>query len=128
MIDERSIVNGVVGLHATGGSTNHTMHLVAMARAAGIVLTWQDISELSDAVPLLARVYPNGPADVNHFHAAGGLNFLIDRAPVGKACCMRMCARSGARGFRPMRWKPSSAKTERSSGSRSPNQAVTRRW
>jgi phosphogluconate dehydratase len=77
MIDERSIVNGVVGLHATGGSTNHTMHLVAMARAAGIVLTWQDISELSDAVPLLARVYPNGPADVNHFHAAGGLNFLI---------------------------------------------------
>lgn len=77
MIDERSIVNGVVGLHATGGSTNHTMHLVAMARAAGIILTWQDISELSDAVPLLARVYPNGPADVNHFHAAGGLNFLI---------------------------------------------------
>jgi phosphogluconate dehydratase len=77
MIDERSIVNGVVGLHATGGSTNHTMHLVAMARAAGIVLTWQDIAELSDAVPLLARVYPNGPADVNHFHAAGGLNFLI---------------------------------------------------
>jgi phosphogluconate dehydratase len=77
MIDERSIVNGVVGLHATGGSTNHTMHLVAMARAAGISLTWQDISELSDAVPLLARVYPNGPADVNHFQAAGGLNFLI---------------------------------------------------
>jgi phosphogluconate dehydratase len=77
MIDERSIVNGVVGLHATGGSTNHTMHLVAMARAAGIMLTWQDISELSDAVPLLARVYPNGPADVNHFQAAGGLNFLI---------------------------------------------------
>ncbi|MEQ8480872.1 MAG: phosphogluconate dehydratase [Hoeflea sp.] len=77
MIDERSIVNGVVGLHATGGSTNHTMHLVAMARAAGITLTWQDISELSDAVPLLARVYPNGPADVNHFQAAGGLNFLI---------------------------------------------------
>jgi phosphogluconate dehydratase len=77
MIDERSIVNGVVGLHATGGSTNHTMHLVAMARAAGIVLTWQDISELSDHVPLLARVYPNGLADVNHFHAAGGMGFLI---------------------------------------------------
>ncbi|MGA1800720.1 phosphogluconate dehydratase [Rhizobium sp. HT1-10] len=77
MIDERSIVNGVVGLHATGGSTNHTMHLVAMARAAGIMLTWQDISELSDAVPLLARVYPNGQADVNHFHAAGGMGFLI---------------------------------------------------
>ncbi|MDK1378042.1 MULTISPECIES: phosphogluconate dehydratase [unclassified Sinorhizobium] len=77
MIDERSIVNGVVGLHATGGSTNHTMHLVAMARAAGILLTWQDISELSDIIPLLARVYPNGLADVNHFHAAGGMGFLI---------------------------------------------------
>lgn len=77
MIDERSIVNGVVGLHATGGSTNHTLHLVAMARAAGIQLTWQDISDLSDIVPLLARVYPNGLADVNHFHAAGGMGFLI---------------------------------------------------
>jgi phosphogluconate dehydratase len=77
MIDERSVVNGVVGLHATGGSTNHTLHLIAMARAAGIVLTWQDISELSDIVPLLARVYPNGLADVNHFHAAGGMGFLI---------------------------------------------------
>jgi len=77
MIDERSIVNGVVGLHATGGSTNHTIHLIAMAAAAGIRLTWQDISELSDITPLLARVYPNGLADVNHFHAAGGLGFLI---------------------------------------------------
>ena len=77
MIDERSIVNGVVGLHATGGSTNHTLHLVAMARAAGIHLTWEDISELSDVVPLLARVYPNGLADVNHFHAAGGMGYLI---------------------------------------------------
>ncbi|GGD99792.1 MULTISPECIES: phosphogluconate dehydratase [Rhizobium] len=77
MIDERSIVNGVVGLHATGGSTNHTLHLVAMARAAGIHLTWQDIAELSEIVPLLARVYPNGLADVNHFQAAGGMGFLI---------------------------------------------------
>ncbi|CAN7215580.1 phosphogluconate dehydratase [Rhizobium sp. LjRoot30] len=77
MIDERSIVNGVVGLHATGGSTNHTLHIVAMARAAGIKLTWEDISDLSDVVPLLARVYPNGLADVNHFHAAGGMGFLI---------------------------------------------------
>ncbi|CDX60983.1 6-phosphogluconate dehydratase [Mesorhizobium plurifarium] len=77
MIDERSIVNGVVGLHATGGSTNHTIHLIAMAAAAGIALTWQDISDLSETVPLLARVYPNGLADVNHFHAAGGLGFLI---------------------------------------------------
>jgi len=77
MIDERSIVNGVIGLHATGGSTNHTMHLVAIARAAGIHLTWQDISDLSDAIPLLARVYPNGLADVNHFNAAGGIGFMI---------------------------------------------------
>jgi len=77
MIDERSIVNGIVGLHATGGSTNHTMHLVAMAAAAGIRITWQDISELSEQVPLLARVYPNGLADVNHFNAAGGMGFLI---------------------------------------------------
>jgi len=77
MIDERAVVNGVVGLHATGGSTNHTIHLIAMAAAAGIRLTWQDISELSEAVPLLARVYPNGLADVNHFAAAGGMGFLI---------------------------------------------------
>ncbi|HTV68056.1 MAG TPA: phosphogluconate dehydratase [Rhizobiaceae bacterium] len=77
MIDERSVVNGVVGLHATGGSTNHTIHLIAMAAAAGIALTWQDISDLSEAVPLLARVYPNGLADVNHFNAAGGMGFLI---------------------------------------------------
>ncbi|EJB04163.1 phosphogluconate dehydratase [Rhizobium sp. BK619] len=77
MIDERSVVNGVVGLHATGGSTNHTLHLVAMARAAGIQLSWQDIAELSEVVPLLARVYPNGLADVNHFQAAGGMGFLI---------------------------------------------------
>ncbi len=77
MIDERSVVNGIVGLHATGGSTNHTIHLIAMAHAAGISITWQDISDLSEAVPLLARVYPNGLADVNHFHAAGGLGFLI---------------------------------------------------
>ena len=77
MIDERSIVNGIVGLHATGGSTNHTIHLIAMAAAAGIAITWQDISDISDAVPLLARVYPNGLADVNHFHAAGGLGFLV---------------------------------------------------
>lgn len=77
MIDERSIVNAVIGLHATGGSTNHTLHLLAMADAAGIKLTWSDIADLSDATPLLARVYPNGMADVNHFEAAGGLGFLI---------------------------------------------------
>jgi phosphogluconate dehydratase len=77
MIDERSIVNGIVGLNATGGSTNHTIHLIAMAAAAGIVIDWQDIAEISDTVPLLARVYPNGLADVNHFAAAGGLGFMI---------------------------------------------------
>ena len=71
------VVNGVVGLNATGGSTNHTMHLVAIAKAAGIQLTWDDFSDLSDVVPLLTRVYPNGLADVNHFHAAGGMSFLI---------------------------------------------------
>ncbi|WP_185984844.1 phosphogluconate dehydratase [Aureimonas mangrovi] len=77
VVDERAVVNGVVGLHATGGSTNHVMHLVAIAAAAGVQLTWADISELSDATPLLARVYPNGLADVNHFNAAGGMGFLI---------------------------------------------------
>jgi len=77
VIDERAIVNGVVGLHATGGSTNHLLHLVAMARAAGIQLTWDDFAALSGVVPLLARVYPNGKADVNHFHDAGGMGFLI---------------------------------------------------
>ncbi len=77
IIDERAIVNGVVGLHATGGSTNHTLHLVAIAHAAGIQLRWDDFDALSGVVPLLARVYPNGYADVNHFHAAGGMGFLI---------------------------------------------------
>ena len=75
--DEKAVVNGVVGLLATGGSTNHTMHLIAMAAAAGITLTWTDLAELSKVVPLMARVYPNGKADVNHFNAAGGMGFLI---------------------------------------------------
>ncbi|MBE7733888.1 phosphogluconate dehydratase [Devosia faecipullorum] len=77
IMDEKAIVNGLVGLHATGGSTNHTMHLIAMAAAAGLHVTWDDMSDLSDATPLLARVYPNGLADVNHFHAAGGMGYLI---------------------------------------------------
>lgn len=77
MIDERSIVNAIVGLLATGGSTNHTLHLVAIARAAGVVIDWDDFDALSAVVPLLARVYPNGSADVNQFHAAGGMGFLI---------------------------------------------------
>ena len=77
VLTAKSFVNAIVGLLATGGSTNHTMHLVAMARAAGIVLTWEDMDELSRAVPLLARVYPNGEADVNHFHAVGGMAYLV---------------------------------------------------
>jgi len=77
MIDERSFVNAIVGLNATGGSTNHTIHLIAMAAAAGIRINWHDIAEISAVVPLIARIYPNGLADVNHFHAAGGMGFLI---------------------------------------------------
>ncbi len=77
IIDEKAIVNGMIGLLATAGSTNHTMHLIACAATAGLKITWQDMSDLSDIVPLLARVYPNGSADVNHFAAAGGVPFLI---------------------------------------------------
>ncbi|WP_435771315.1 phosphogluconate dehydratase [Nocardioides sp. SYSU DS0651] len=77
MVDEKAILNACVALLASGGSTNHTLHLVAIARAAGILLTWDDLAELSAVVPLLARIYPNGDADVNHFHAAGGVAFLV---------------------------------------------------
>ena len=77
IVDERALVNGVVALLATGGSTNHTMHLVAVAAAAGLQLTWDDFADLSAVVPLLTRIYPNGAADINHFHAAGGTPFLI---------------------------------------------------
>ncbi|MDO9473517.1 MAG: phosphogluconate dehydratase [Caulobacter sp.] len=77
VVDEKSIVNGVVGLMATGGSTNHLLHLIAMAAAAGVVLTLEDFDALSRVTPLMARVYPNGGADVNHFHAAGGMAFVI---------------------------------------------------
>lgn len=77
IVDEKAIVNATVALLASGGSTNHTMHLVAIARAAGITLTWDDMSDLSAVVPLLSRMYPNGEADVNHFHAAGSIAFLV---------------------------------------------------
>ena len=77
LVDERSIVNAMVTLLATGGSTNHLIHWVAVARAAGIVIDWDDFAALSEAVPLLARVYPNGSADVNQFQAAGGPGFVI---------------------------------------------------
>ncbi|WP_299146980.1 phosphogluconate dehydratase [uncultured Tateyamaria sp.] len=77
VLDEKAYVNGIIGLNATGGSTNLLIHLIAMARAGGIVLDWEDFSDLSEITPLLARVYPNGLADVNQFHAAGGLGFMI---------------------------------------------------
>jgi len=77
VIDERSFVNAIVGLMATGGSTNHVIHLVAMARACGLTITWEDMADLSRVTPLLARVYPNGEADVNQFHAAGGMAFVV---------------------------------------------------
>ena len=76
-LEAEVVVNAMVGLLATGGSTNHTLHLVAMSRAAGWQIDWDDFAELSTAVPLLAKIYPNGSADVNHFHAAGGMGFLI---------------------------------------------------
>ncbi|MDF1690881.1 MAG: phosphogluconate dehydratase [Zhongshania sp.] len=77
VVDERSLVNAIVTLLATGGSTNHSIHWIAIARAAGIIIDWQDFAELSAVTPLLCRIYPNGKADVNHFHAAGGTGFII---------------------------------------------------
>src|SRR5690606_14194231 len=76
-VDEKAIVNAAIGLLATGGSTNHAIHIPAMARAAGIRFDWDDLAELSHVVPLLARVYPNGAGDVNHFHEAGGIGYVI---------------------------------------------------
>ncbi len=76
-VDEKAIINAAIGLLATGGSTNHAIHIPAMARAAGVIFDWDDLSELSSAVPLLACVYPNGSGDVNHFHAAGGMGYVI---------------------------------------------------
>jgi len=78
IINEKTIVNGIIGLLATGGSTNHTIHLIAIAKAAGIIINWEDFSDLSEIIPLLTKVYPNGAADVNHFHAAGGMGFVIN--------------------------------------------------
>ncbi|MBT5186722.1 MAG: phosphogluconate dehydratase [Kordiimonadaceae bacterium] len=77
IVSEKTLVNGLVGLLATGGSTNLTLHIIAIARAAGIHITWQDLSDLSENVPLLTRIYPNGLADINHFQAAGGMSYLI---------------------------------------------------
>ncbi|AIR89662.1 phosphogluconate dehydratase [Pseudomonas cremoricolorata] len=77
IVDEKALVNSIVALHATGGSTNHTLHMPAIAQAAGIQLTWQDMADLSEVVPTLSHVYPNGKADINHFQASGGMAFLI---------------------------------------------------
>jgi phosphogluconate dehydratase len=77
LFNEKTVVNGIIGLLATGGSTNHTIHLIAIARAAGIIINWDDMSDLSAIIPLITRMYPNGAADVNHFHAAGGMSFVI---------------------------------------------------
>ena len=77
IISEESIVNGIIGLLATGGSTNHTIHLIAIAKSAGIIINWEDMSDLSAVIPLITRMYPNGAADVNHFHASGGMGFVI---------------------------------------------------
>ncbi|NOU49680.1 phosphogluconate dehydratase [Pseudoalteromonas sp. JBTF-M23] len=77
VVSEKTVINGLVGLLATGGSTNHAIHLVAMAKAAGVQITWKDMADLSEVVPLLTRIYPNGSADVNHFQAAGGMGFLM---------------------------------------------------
>lgn len=77
IVDEKALVNSIVALHATGGSTNHTLHMPAIAQAAGIQLTWQDMADLSEVVPTLSHVYPNGKADINHFQACGGMAFLI---------------------------------------------------
>jgi phosphogluconate dehydratase len=98
VLDEKAFVNGIVGLNATGGSTNHTIHLVAMAATAGIELTWDDFAEISAATPLLCRVYPNGKADVNHFHAAGGMGFLM-RELLGAGLLHRDVVTSWGRGL-----------------------------
>ncbi|MBQ4832286.1 phosphogluconate dehydratase [Pseudoalteromonas sp. MMG010] len=83
VISEKTIINGLVGLLSTGGSTNHAIHLVAIAKAAGVQITWKDMSDLSQCVPLLTRIYPNGSADVNHFQAAGGMGFLMKELAKG---------------------------------------------
>jgi phosphogluconate dehydratase len=86
IIDEKAILNACIGLLATGGSTNHAIHLPAMARAAGVLIDWADLDELSSAVPLIARVYPNGNGDVNHFHAAGGMGYVISELSSAGLC------------------------------------------
>ncbi|MEO7432113.1 MAG: phosphogluconate dehydratase [Dokdonella sp.] len=100
LIDERAIVNAIVALLATGGSTNHTIHFVAVARAAGLRVTWEDFDALADVVPLLARIYPNGDADVNHFQAAGGTAFLFrELLDAGLMCDLATVDAGGMRAY-----------------------------
>jgi phosphogluconate dehydratase len=103
VIDERALVNAVVGLLATGGSTNHTLHLVAVGRAAGLTLEWEDLDELSGAVPLLSRIYPSGAADVNDFHRAGGIPFLVGELLRGGLVHADVRTVAGGSGLEPYR-------------------------
>ena len=119
MLDERAFVNGIVGLNATGGSTNLLIHLIAMARAAGVLLDWEDFAELSDVTPLMARVYPNGLADVNHFHAAGGLGFMIGEL-LGRRPAASRHPHGRRRGARRATPRSRSSSTARWSGARAP--------
>ncbi|MDX2476131.1 MAG: dihydroxy-acid dehydratase, partial [Gammaproteobacteria bacterium] len=126
MLDEKSFVNAVIGLLATGGSSNHTLHLVAMARAAGIVINWQDFHDLSQKIPLLTKLYPNGSADVNHFHKAGGMPVVIKELlengllhndvktimGEGLSAYTRMPKLKGKAGNEKLKWKKKSIKEE----------------
>jgi len=129
IVSERAIVNAIVGLHATGGSTNHTIHLIAVARAAGILIDWQDFADLSRCVPLLARIYPNGQADVNDFQRAGGMPSLIAELLAaglmhedvqtilgpGLSCFARVptLASSGEAASAGCEWRPAAASSDR---------------
>jgi len=114
-LSAKSFVNAIAGLHATGGSTNHLIHLVAMAAAAGFVVTWQDFADLAEVVPLVARIYPNGPADVNQFHAAGGIGYVIrellsagllfDEVETAEGCSLSAYAREPFLQEGQLRWR-----------------------
>jgi phosphogluconate dehydratase len=106
IVDERAIVNAIVGLMATGGSTNHAIHVIAMGRTAGIRVNWDDFDRISAAVPLLARIYPNGAADVNDFHAAGGMAFLIGELLNAGLLHADVLTSAGAGGLRAYRCRP----------------------
>ena len=106
VIDEKAIVNGIVGLMATGGSTNLTIHLIAMARAAGILINWNDFARLSAEVPLICRIYPNGAADVNHFHAAGGMAYLISELINAELVHTDVTTVAGGTGLYEYTWEP----------------------